>query len=295
MEREPAVAGQFYPAEKKELKKQIDGFFRSIEKTHDKRVFGIIAPHAGYYYSGQCAAQAYNSISSLKFDTIIILGTKHSVFGKDIAVSMQDFKTPLGTARNDVEFSEKLADMGFGDETAHEYEHSIEVQIPFLQRCLKDPKNSKNSLAKKPSGFDGFMIVPIVIHADIDECKKLAKKIVSAARQLKRKICVIASSDFTHYGKSYGFTPFSGSDEEIKRDIYAIDKKAIEAICKMNSEKFSEIAGKTTICGASAIVTAIEACKMLGAKKGSLLKYCTSADMSEDYNTAVGYASIKFE
>jgi len=278
MERNPTVAGQFYPADKKELKKQIDNLFKGIEKPKDTKVFGIIAPHAGYYYSGKCAAYAYNAISASEADTFVILGTKHSNAGKDIAVSMQDFKTPLGTAKNDIKFSEKLAEFGFGDEKAHEHEHSIEVQIPFLQSCFKE-----------------FMIVPIIVHADIDECKKLAKNIVSVARQLKRKICIIASSDFTHYGASYNFLPFSGSNERIKRKIYRLDSKAINAICGLETKKFSEIAGKTTICGASAIITAIEACKLLGAKNGKFLNYYTSADVSGSYDAAVGYASIKFE
>jgi len=278
MERKAVVSGQFYPADKKELKKQIDGFFKGIEKPNNKKVFGIIAPHAGYYYSGKCAAYSYNAISASEAKTFVILGTKHSNSGKNIAVSMKDFKTPLGTAKNDIKFSEKLAELGFGDEKAHEHEHSIEVQIPFLQCCFRD-----------------FMIVPIVIHADIDECKGLAKNIISIAKQLRRNICIIASSDFTHYGASYGFVPFSGSNEEVKKQIYTLDKKAIDAICRLETKKFAEIASKTTICGASAIITAIEACKMLGVKKGQLLDYYTSADISGSYDTAVGYASIKFE
>jgi hypothetical protein len=117
---------------------------------------------------------------------------------------------------------------------------------------------------------------------------------MTIAKKLKRKICVIASSDFTHYGPAYDYVPFSGTKEETKKKLYDLDSKAIRLIKSMKADKFFSLSRDMTICGAEAITTAMELCKMLGAKNAALLKYYTSGDISGDYSNAVGYASIAF-
>ena len=292
--RKAIGAGSFYPANAKELKQQIKNSFlgefgpKEMPRKGSKKVYGAIAPHAGYIYSGRCAAWAYKAIAEAeKADTFIILGTNHTGYAEScFAVSTEDFETPLGIVRNDKEFSQVLLEakkMRFSidetqcDKMAHQQEHSIEVQLPFLQFIFQDK----------------FKIVPVICQIAYDKSyEDFAKLIAGTAKKLKRKICIIASSDFTHYGISYGFVPFAS---DVKKNLYEIDNKAIELISKFKTKEFLDYACRTTICGAGAIASAMEICKMLGSEKAELLKYYTSGDISGDYNTAVGYASILFK
>jgi len=141
MARQPVFAGQFYYGEKKALKEQIEECFMSRfgpgslpEDVRTKVIKGMIAPHAGYVFSGPCAAFAYKEIAEAQEpDLYIVLGTSHS--GSDSCISAEDWETPLGIAKNDKEFGKSLVDNSkiVVDEEAHNMEHSIEVQIPFLQ------------------------------------------------------------------------------------------------------------------------------------------------------------------
>jgi AmmeMemoRadiSam system protein B len=289
--RSPIVAGSFYPADKKELEAAIKESFLGkfgcgMPSGKGKKVYGVVSPHAGYMYSGQAAAHAYKAIAGLQADTFIMLGTNHTGYAEsNFAVSTQDFETPLGIVKNDEEFS-KLLISEFkgkrfsvgetsGDKLAHQQEHSIEVQLPFLQFI-----------------FDKIKIVPIICQIqDYENYAEFAKLIVNAAKKLERKICVIASSDFTHYGASYGLAPF---DKDVKKNLYKLDNDAINCILNFKTKEFLEKARKTTICGAGAVAVAIETCKLLGSRKAELLTYYTSGDIVGDYSSAVGYAAISF-
>lgn len=262
--REAIVAGQFYPSDKAELEKELKSFLRI---QPEKSIKTAIVPHAGYFFSGKCAGKVYSLLPPAQ--TYVILGVNHNAIGKDIAISLEDFETPLGIVKNDNELGKEI--LGAlklkEDSEAHKYEHSIEVQLPFLQMSQ-----------------DNFKIVPIILkNYSLDTCKKLAKIIVDASFKLRRKIVVIASSDFTHSGPNYGF---SGSTE--------IDKEAINKILKLETKEFMQIAAKTTICGAGAIATAIEAAKLLHAQKAELLLYYDSSEVINNENK-VGYAGIVFK
>jgi hypothetical protein len=295
--RKPIAAGQFYSEDKRELEESIKKMMPEGKKITGK-VFGVISPHAGYVYSGKCAAFSYNALRNQSFDmseingkisehaqkqravfdTFIILGPNHTGRGKRISVSGQDFEVPLGTARNDREFTKELENIYGLNEDAHANEHSIEVQLPFLLDIFKNIK-----------------IVPIILSScSYAECSELARTLEIIAKKLKRKACVIASSDFTHYGPAYDYVPFSGTKEEVKKKLYDLDNRAIKLIESMKADKFYEISRDLTICGAEAITVSIELCKKLGARGAELLKYYTSGDVSGDYSNAVGYASIAF-
>jgi len=275
--RKAVASGQFYPSDRLELKEKIDNLLKKAGIKGEKKTFGIISPHAGYEYSGQAAAFSYKTISKQKFDTFIILGVNHSGSGNRIAVSGEDFEIPSGIAETDKEFCNELIKI-YGESKTRDYEHSIEVQLPFLLYL-----------------FGKIKIVPIALSLDdYEECAGLAEILEKIIKKLKRKICVIASSDFTHYGAGYGFVPFSGTDEKVKKKLYEMDGKAIKLIEKMKSEEFFEASRNMTICGAAPIAVAIELCKKLGAKKAKLLKYYTSGDISGDYSASVGYASMIF-
>jgi len=261
--RQPIVAGQFYPESKNELEKQVKCF---LKIKQDKSIKAAIMPHAGYVFSGKCAGKVYSVLPGA--ETYVILGVNHNGLGKDIAISLEDFETPLGIVRNDNELGKEILRLLKIDEdnNAHKCEHSIEVQLPFLQVSQKD-----------------FNILPIILkNYNLDVCKKLAKVIVDSANKLNRKIIVLASSDFTHAGPNYGF--FGNIN---------IDKKAIAEILKFNTKRFMETAEQTTICGAGAIATAIEYAKLAGAKKGKLLEYHDSSKIMPGENK-VGYAGIAF-
>jgi len=268
--RKPIVAGQFYPADKTELEKQVKSY---IKIKPNNAVKAIIVPHAGYFFSGKCAGKAYSILPEA--ETYVLLGVNHSGHGQDIAVSLDDFETPLGVVKNDVQFGKEiLKQLNLKEDSqAHKYEHSLEVQLPFLQMI--------NKTANKD-----FSIVPIILkNYNLETCKNLAKAIFQASEKLKQEIISIASSDFTHSGPAYGFS----SQENPKN----IDKKAINSILKFDSRSFLDISEQTTICGAGAICTVMELSKFLGAKKVKLLDYYTSADVMPGENQ-VGYASIAF-
>ncbi len=261
--RKAIVAGQFYSEDRTELEKQIKSFLK-INKND--KVKGGVVPHAGYMFSGKCAGKVFSVLPSV--ETYVLLGVNHNMVGEDIALSLEDFETPLGVINNDKELGKEiLKELKIKeDEHAHKYEHSLEVQLPFLQIINKKAK-----------------IVPIILKSStLNKYKELARIIIKSAEKLKRKIIVLASSDFTHAGPAYGF---SGNIE--------IDKQAIDFIVKMNTKSFLDMAKSTTICGAGAIATAIETAKLLGAKKGKLLEYYDSSEIMQGENK-VGYAALVF-
>jgi hypothetical protein len=275
--RNPVVSGIFYPSDSEDLKQSIKDCFLSgfgPGKPPGKvinSVKGVIVPHAGFAYSGPCAAYAYKAVAeAVKPDLFILLGPSHSGFSS--CLSLEDWKTPLGTAKVDKDFAGLLAKNGLlQDEQAHANEHSLEVQIPFLQFILKD-----------------FKFVPIIVSEDY---LQVADVILKALEQSKKKVVFIASSDFTHYGRNYGYVPFS---DAIKENMYLLDKKAIDQILKLNAKSFLDYIEKTraTICGKYPIACLLECVKPA---KAELLKYYTSADISKsDYSVAVGYASVLF-
>jgi len=286
--RNPVVAGQFYESTFEELDKQINNCFSSKFGPGDlpikkriKNIFGIIAPHAGYPFSGPCAAWGFKELAESKLpDTYIMLGLSHS--GAKSCVSLEDWETPFGTIKVDKEFNQLLMKNSTikQDEDAHRDEHSIEVQLPFLQFVNKDYLNR-------------LRIAPIIASHDLPY-EKLAAAIAKTVKESNKSVCLIASSDFTHYGLNYGYFPFSNN---IKENIYKLDKEAIKLIEKLNAYEFLNYKKETgaTICGNIPIAVSIETAKLLGAKKARLLHYYTSGDIINDYSSAVGYASIVIE
>lgn len=288
--RRAIVDGSFYPASAAELKKQIEKCFangpgkliqdKKIKKRQE--IKAVIAPHAGYIYSGMCEAYSYRDLAeSNKPNLYIILGTNHTGIGNsDFLLSFCDFETPLGILRTEKWFVKKIKDMSAGisveqNEEVHEKEHSIEVQLPFLQYI--NP---------------GAKIIPIIVSThDADKINKFARIISNLAKVEGKKVMIIASSDFTHYGPMYNFTPFR---ENVKENLYRLDKRLIDLIIALDTKKFLQEAGKTTICGAGAIALCMEICKQLNSKNAKLLKYYTSGDITGDYSNAVGYASMEF-
>ncbi len=278
MIRKPTVSGTLYKNYPQELKEQIEQSFLQGPGMPDKRkkeiLKGIIVPHAGYEYSGKCAAYAYKEIAEHSLpDAYIIFGTNHSGIG-GTALTTQDWETPLGEVKCHKKFAEYLSENIEKNDAAHQEEHSIEVQLPFLQFIKKNIK-----------------IIPISIAYDCPY-EDIAFSIAKAIENTGIKVTLIASSDFTHYGPNYGYVPFK---TEIKEHIYNLDRKAISYLNKLDAKGFLKYIDEThaTICGNKAIATMIATAKLLGATKAELLNYYTSGDISKDYKNAVGYASMK--
>jgi len=288
MVRKPIVAGQFYDSDPAILEKQIaDSFLHEKgpgklpDKKRNNRIIGVISPHAGYFFSGPGAAWSYKAVAESGFPEVyILLGLSHSGF--ESCISLEDWKTPFGIIKVDKEFGERLIKNSNlqEDEIAHNHEHSIEVQLPFLQFVNKEY-------------LTALKIAPIIVSPDI-KYTEIAQSIKKTIDELKRKVCIIVSSDFTHYGMNYGYMPFTS---DAKKNMYSLDKKAIEFTKNLDAYHFLEYTEETgaTICGKYPIAVALELCKLLNTSKVKLLQYYTSGDIVNDYSNAVGYASIVFE
>jgi AmmeMemoRadiSam system protein B len=274
MIRKPIVAGRFYEADPEKLREQIKECFVKgpglPDNTNNKEVKGIIAPHAGFIFSGKAAAYSYKEIAeSDKPDLYIVLGLSHHGFNS--CTTLQDFETPLGIAKNDKEFTEALIKNGLEEnKDSHLQEHSLEVQLPFLQFVQED-----------------FKFCPIIVSEDYERVSSTISKIL---HETGRNAVIIASSDLTHYGISYEYVPFT---ENVKENMYKQDKEAIEFIKKLDPKGFLKYINKTgaTICGKYPISCLLE----LVHGKVRLLDYYTSGDILKDYSNAVGYGSIVVE
>ena len=270
--RKPAAIG-FYPPDRNFLEREVRTLLADIKHLDVEDAVGAIVPHAGYSFSGLTAAAVYASLPE-DYETIVILGTNHTGIGASIAVSLDSWQTPLGAVENDVETGKKIVELSkaaLHNEAAHMQEHSIEVQLPFLQAKMQD-----------------FKIVPITVSSGLSAktYAELANAIKEAVRG--KRALVIASSDFTHYGEMYGFAP---ECDDANKWVHDTDKKVIEAILAHDTEKFIDLAGKTTVCGAGAIATLMYFTKD---RKGKLVDYRTSFDISGDKDLIVGYGGVLF-
>lgn len=277
-DRHPAVAGQFYPGNVDELKSEVDGYLETAKNPEiDGTLIGLISPHAGYVYSGHVAAYAYKSLIGKKIDTAILVGLSHRypITGAALYGS-GTFVTPLDDTEIDEELAAdivKRSSLVSVDHSAHKYEHSLEVQLPFLQRVAKDTK-----------------IVPILINdTDSDTCAEISKAIVTAVNASSKSVMLIASTDLTHY-PAY-------------RYAVEVDKSAISAMIALDTEQLESISDKwmnkgipnlhCVVCSEAAVKIVIQASKLLGANKGTLLKYANSGDVAiGDKSQVVGYAAI---
>jgi MEMO1 family protein len=264
MLREPAVAGQFYPDSASQLRAMIESFIdKNIEK---EEVIGLIVPHAGYIYSGAVAGATYSHIQFK--NTFIIIGPNHTGRGKPFSVMTDgNWVTPLGEVTIDSELAKKLVSGSRylqEDTLAHQFEHAVEVQLPFLQYFKPDIK-----------------IVPIILSlGDLNVYKAIGHDIAQALRELKKDAVILVSSDMNHY-ESQGVSQKK-------------DRKAIDAMLNLNEDELIKrvAADDITMCGYASAAVMLTAAKELGAGKAELIKYQTSGDVSGDYEAVVGYAGI---
>lgn len=264
MIRKPAVAYQFYPGEPAALKKNVESLAKA--KTEKKDVVAMIAPHAGYVYSGKIAGSVYSRVKLP--DNILLLGPNHTGLGEKVAImSDGEWEMPFGRITINRDIAHLLFEESYlfsNDATAHLREHSLEVQLPFIYYF-------------NPNAA----IVPVTImHLSYKECEEAGKAIANAIRKYREKVLMVVSSDMNHYE----------SDAVTRKK----DKKAIDKILALNPEGLMATVFRENIsmCGIIPAVIALVAAKELGAERAELVDYATSGDTSGDYDNVVGYAGI---
>jgi AmmeMemoRadiSam system protein B len=265
MTRPPAVAGRFYPSDPRELSREVDEFRGG---AHEKfRAIGCMVPHAGYMYSGHVAGAVYAALEIPA--KCILLGPRHYPQGQPLAILTEgSFETPLGSARIDSAMAAELAracPLLREDPVAHAREHSLEVQLPFLQRI----------------DGDALRFVPVVLATDrYAAMEELGRAVAQVVRAQKEPVLVIASSDMNHY-----------ESDEVTR---IKDRRAIERVLALDPQGLYETVRREgiTMCGYAATVAMLVAARDLGAYEAQLIRYATSGDISGDREQVVGYAGV---
>ena len=286
--KKSVIAGKWYSSDPAELSEQIDSLLRDAfaEKSCNSPLF-VVVPHAGYQYSGKTAAAGYRRIgtagkSYINPELIVIIGPSHYKSYRGCSTILVDYmETPLGKIRVNRKIAEKLlSDKLFkNDPSAFDREHSIEIQLPFLQRIFGD----------KMSG--SIQILPILAgELDDNEARLVAGKITSVI-SIKRSF-IIVSSDFTHYGPYFGYLPFKHTGRSTPGKIKKLDSGAIDHILKKDNKGFSDYINKTgiTICGRNAIRLILSL--PVRDFKAQSVYYDTSGNITGDYTNSVSYASI---
>ncbi len=286
--RKAAVAGSFYPRYKPDLINILKESFINKEfgpgeelKTlnlEQRSIIGGVSPHAGYVYSGCCAAFTYLNLFKERIpDTVIVLGTDHIGYGKIGLMDKGEWETPLGNIRIDEKLSKKILDNSEiieRDESAFigfpfGREHNIEVQLPFIKYCAQE-KDIK--------------FIPITIsNKDFNTLNRLANDVSKAIQSYDKDVVIIASSDMTHK-EVYDSKQLSKFKER--------DQQVIDAFINGEPQNTLEAASKTTVCGPQTITSLMMICKNLNANKGKLLKYYTSSERTGNISGyCVGYLS----
>jgi AmmeMemoRadiSam system protein B len=275
-------ARQFYPGDcRSQIERFLEGY--KVPREPVKAVAGVV-PHAGWIFSGAVAAKVFKCISTVSDpETFVLLGAVHTwrPHGNSL-YARGSWETPLGDVTVDEEVAAKLLDSLAGniaeDPAAHEGEHSIEVQLPFIKHMCPDAK-----------------IVPIAMPPH-EGAHITGKKIGETVSTIGKKIAVVGTTDLTHYGDAYGFTPY-GYGSEAKRLMRENDLRMIELARSMKSgDIMREAERNRNACGPGALAATVSAARAMGAGRGHLIEYTTSYDVipEGEFQMAVGYAGIVF-
>ncbi len=268
--REPAVAGAFYPDKPEVLSRDVKKYLENAKKEKiEGEIVALVSPHAGYMYSGQVAAFAYKLVEEKTFDSVVVVAPSHRALLK--GASLYDrggYRTPLGVVPVDTELSKKMMErkkeIQFLPE-AHSQEHSLEVQLPFLQVALKS-----------------FKLIPIVMEPywNWETCQSVASAIAETVKG--KRVLLVASTDLSHF---YTYNIAVELDKIFLNHIERFDVEGLNRDLKSN---------RTEACGGGAVITIMLAAKMLGANGGKVLKYANSGDVTGDRGRVVGYAAAVF-
>ncbi len=266
MVRPPAVAGRFYPAQPQELLAQVEKHLAVEPPTERRRARGCVVPHAGYMYSGHVAGAVYARLELPS--RFILLCPRHFPEGEPVAiVSSGAWRTPLGDAEIDSALAVALKEacpLLREDAVAHRIEHSLEVQLPFLQKLA-----------------GAFRFVPVAIHKDhFSSLEEIGQAVAEVVAAQSEPVLVVASSDMNHYE----------SDAVTRKK----DHRAIAPILALDARGLFDVVRREgiTMCGYAPTVALLVAAKQLGASRAELVRYATSGDITGDKVEVVGYAGI---
>lgn len=265
MIRQPAVADRFYPGTSEALTRTVKELLPSPLPANRKKAIAAISPHAGYIYSGAVAAETLSSIQIPP--TVVILGLNHHGQGAPVALSRAIWEMPMGKVNVNSEMADLLLGEGspiVHDETAHRFEHSLEVQLPFLQALQAH-----------------LTIAPVVLsHVTYTMCEKIGSTLAKAIQAASGDILIIASSDMTHY--------------ESRKSASTKDALALSQIEQMNPKGLYDTvhSNRISMCGIIPVTVALIAAKALGATTAEVIRYTDSGEVSGDTDQVVGYAGV---
>ncbi len=264
MIRQAAFAGQFYPGSRTSLETEVKKYLDT--GATPKKTLGVVAPHAGYIYSGPTAGAVY--AATVVPPTCIVLSPNHTGMGASAAIMDEgEWVIPTGKVPIDASLATALMKHSTDlrrDTLAHQMEHSLEVQLPFL-------------LARQPE----LHIVPITLqHIRLDVCENLGKAIAATIKESGKEVLIVASSDMNHYEEQ---STTERKDQIAIDRVLALDPAGLISACAES---------RITMCGVIPTAVMLYAAKELGATKAELISHTTSGDTSGDYQAVVGYAGI---
>jgi hypothetical protein len=266
MRRYPAVAGTFYPGDSVTLKRTVAELCGGPVSEEKQKAITVIAPHAGYIYSGRVAGATFARVDIP--EDVIILGPNHHGYGARVALMAKGvWEMPMGEVRINEALAGEILQASIiieEEETAHRQEHSLEVQVPFLQYFQEN-----------------LTIAPIVVsHLSAEECTQVGKDIAAAVQHYKKPVLIVASTDMTHY--------------ESREAATIKDHLAIEKILQLDAlGLYDTVVGRRiSMCGIMPTTIAISAARALGARGAELVCYADSGEMTGDTRQVVGYAGM---
>lgn len=265
--RESVIAGTWYTGDPRKLRAEIESYLEEATVPSMDGLIGLVAPHAGYVYSGRIAAYAYKALEQHPFDRVLILAPSHRAhFQGGSIYNLGGFRTPLGVVPLDQEIVEALDTKPFFRfiPQAHDQEHSLEIQLPFLQVILKD-----------------FRLTPIIMgEQSFENCLQISNAIVEVCRD--KQVLLIASSDLSHF---HSYDRAKVLDQHVFERISAFDPEGL-------SRDLSQ--GQCEACGGGPMMTVMLAARELGARQARVLHYANSGDVTGDHSRVVGYLSAAF-
>jgi MEMO1 family protein len=278
--RRPAVAGAFYPGDRATVERDVAAYLH--DAPAEPAPSALIAPHAGYVFSGATAGKAFAGLIGSHVKRVILLGPSHRMdfIGAALpAPAIKAFATPLGELPVDQSAVATLRSQRYfdGPERAHDAEHSLEVELPFLQETVGSPA-----------------IVPILIGHRTN--RAIARALARAiAPLLDDGTIVVVSSDFTHHGAAYGYAPF-GADASVPRALVALGRATASRAAAIDPRGFWQQVdvAEDTVCGARPIEVLLELLAHAFSGEGRVVGVTTSADVSRDWNQVVAYAAVTF-
>ncbi len=276
--RKPAIAGTFYPAQAQALRTELEhsfthaigpGILPNLNPSGPRRIVGVVSPHAGYVYSGPVAAHSFAALAADgRPEVVILIGPNHQGMGAEVAIdSSSSWATPLGIVEVDVRLGDAIQSNSRKaklDRASHVHEHSLEIQLPFLQYIYGD----------------GIRIVPIIMNSqDLETSADLGRALAYAGSDLN--MVIVASTDLTHYQR--------------QEKAVETDQLVLESIIRMAPADLLKTVSKEhiTMCGPGPVAAMLVAAQILGAVRARVLSYATSGDTSGDYSRIVGYGAAE--